>query len=101
MDQCKNCTLRGNIEGCLRTPCSHHESWMAQVLLDMLREARDSLNATIADAVAVERERCANICDGVRYAGYVPAEDGAAAAYYGDASGECADQIRAISNEQK
>ena len=27
-DQCKHCTVRGNIEKCLETNCSQHESWM-------------------------------------------------------------------------
>lgn len=28
MDQCTRCTMRGNIKGCLETPCNQHESWM-------------------------------------------------------------------------
>ena len=44
MDECKNCTMRGNLEGCMKTPCNHHQSWMAGQLLDMLREARDTID---------------------------------------------------------
>jgi hypothetical protein len=32
MDECQNCTMRGNLAGCLETPCNHHSSWMAQQL---------------------------------------------------------------------
>jgi hypothetical protein len=42
-----------------------------------------------------EREACAKVCDDIRYGGYVPPEDGAAATYYNDAANECAEAIRA------
>ena len=29
-DQCKHCTLRGDIDGCKSTECFQHESWYAQ-----------------------------------------------------------------------
>ena len=32
MDQCMNCTVRGDIDACMKTPCSQHESWYAQTL---------------------------------------------------------------------
>jgi hypothetical protein len=32
MDQCMNCTVRGNIDACIKTPCSQHESWYVQTL---------------------------------------------------------------------
>jgi hypothetical protein len=44
---------------------------------------------------AAEREACAKVCDDIRYGGYVPPEDGAAATYYNDAANECAEAIRA------
>ena len=28
MDQCKNCIMRGNFDGCLDTPCSHRDTWI-------------------------------------------------------------------------
>ena len=45
-----------------------------------------------------EREACAKVCDGIRYNGYVPPEDGAAADYYDDAAIDCATAIRARGN---
>ena len=27
-----NCTVRGDIDACMKTPCSQHESWYAQTL---------------------------------------------------------------------
>ena len=32
MDQCMNCTVSGDIDACMKTPCSQHESWYAQTL---------------------------------------------------------------------
>lgn len=32
MDQCMNCTVRGDLDACMETPCSQHESWYAQTL---------------------------------------------------------------------
>ena len=29
-DQCKHCTVRGNIEMCLQTECFHHQNWIAE-----------------------------------------------------------------------
>jgi hypothetical protein len=48
---------------------------------------------------AAEREACAKVCDGIRYSGYVPPEDGAAASYYDGAASDCADTIRARGNK--
>jgi len=47
------------------------------------------------DEVAAEREACAKACDGIRYNGYCPPEDGAARSYYNNAAEECAAAIRA------
>jgi hypothetical protein len=44
---------------------------------------------------AAEREACAKVCDGIRYNGYWPPEDGAAPDYYNSAAAECAATIRA------
>jgi hypothetical protein len=49
----------------------------------------------IREAVEREREACAKVCDGIRYSGYCPPEDGGAPRYYNDAAEECADTIRA------
>jgi hypothetical protein len=40
MDECKNCTLRGNLDDCLSSFCNHHESWMALELKSKL-DAKD------------------------------------------------------------
>ncbi len=48
---------------------------------------------------AAEREACAKVCDGIRYNGYCPPEDGAAPDYYNSAAAECAAVIRARGNE--
>jgi hypothetical protein len=48
--------------------------------------------ALVAEA---EREQCAKVCDGTRYSGYSPPEDGAAPDYYNSAAEECAAAIRA------
>ena len=30
LDECKHCTLRGDIKSCRAAICSHHESWYAK-----------------------------------------------------------------------
>jgi hypothetical protein len=51
--------------------------------------------AMVEEVVKAEREACAKVCDGIRYGGYCPPEDGAAPDYYNSAAAECADAIRA------
>jgi hypothetical protein len=46
-----------------------------------------------------EREACAKVCDSIRWSGYTPPEDGAAAEYYDSAASECAEQIMARGNK--
>lgn len=36
MDQCKECTLRGDIEKCQATTCSKHDSWYAKQLQEQI-----------------------------------------------------------------
>lgn len=39
-DQCKHCTVRGNLTECKKTPCGHHENWYAieqQKLIGILK----------------------------------------------------------------
>jgi len=31
MDECKNCTFRGDIKACLNVTCSRHDSWYATI----------------------------------------------------------------------
>ena len=46
-----------------------------------------------------ERKACAEICNSIRYEGYVPPEDGAASDYYNEAAIDCAELIRARGQE--
>jgi len=39
VDQCGNCIIKGNLDGCLKTDCSHHETWYAKKMSDELNEA--------------------------------------------------------------
>ena len=32
-DSCSHCKVRGNIDTCLATPCSTHDSWFAQQMI--------------------------------------------------------------------
>jgi hypothetical protein len=74
-------------------------------IIDMAREAQLSCGSDefllssvahfVALVTAAEREACAQLCDEVRWSGYVPPEDGAAATYYDEAATECAEAIRA------
>lgn len=52
-DQCKHCTLRGDIKKCKAAECFHHENWYAvqqQSEIDMLKQQRDELLAALKDA---------------------------------------------------
>jgi hypothetical protein len=51
------------------------------------------------EAVRLEREACVAICESTKHLGYVPAEDGAAREYYDAGAADCADAIRARSQE--
>jgi hypothetical protein len=63
MDVCNNCTVRGNLEGCMKTPCIHHQSWFSGQLLDMLREARDTIDSLGSYHAGAELcERIDDIC---------------------------------------
>jgi hypothetical protein len=69
--------------------------------MELYGHGRDQTNfvfilCRFANAIAAtEREACAKVCDGIRYSGYCPPEDGGAPRYYNDAAEECADAIRA------
>jgi len=43
MDQCTHCTLRGDLEGCLRTPCQQHDSWMVQQIKALAARRKKAL----------------------------------------------------------
>ena len=53
-DQCKHCTLRGDIKKCRAAECFHHENWYAvqqQSEIDQLKQQRDELLAALKEAV--------------------------------------------------
>jgi len=35
-DQCRTCTVRGNLNKCLSLKCFQHENWFARTLLDRI-----------------------------------------------------------------
>lgn len=37
-DQCQHCTVRGDYEKCIETPCFHHENWINLQRIDRIRE---------------------------------------------------------------
>ena len=41
MDQCQECTVRGDFQKCEATPCSKHDSWYALQLKKQLEEKKD------------------------------------------------------------
>ena len=53
----------------------------------------DELESFARAVAAAERAACIKVCDGIRYKGYVPPEDGAAAEYYDNAADDCANAI--------
>lgn len=43
-DQCKECTLRGDIQKCESASCSKHESWYALELKKQIEELKAQTN---------------------------------------------------------
>lgn len=33
IDICMNCTVKGDIDACLKTPCTQHNSWFAKTII--------------------------------------------------------------------
>jgi hypothetical protein len=42
-DQCKHCTLRGNLRKCLEVTCPKHTDWIVAVLQERVRDLEDLL----------------------------------------------------------
>jgi len=42
MDQCKHCTLRGDMVKCLKAECCIHESWFVKTIMDTSHRDRES-----------------------------------------------------------
>ena len=36
MDQCKNCTCKGDLDKCMATECSYHELWLIKALRETM-----------------------------------------------------------------
>ncbi len=57
-DQCINCTLKGNWEGCKATECFHHENWGWQQLerdnADLKRENERLTQKTLDQFVEIQ-----------------------------------------------
>jgi len=52
-DQCKHCTLRGDIEACRAAECSHHENWYAvqqQQEIERLKSEVEDLGYELLEA---------------------------------------------------
>ena len=43
MDLCNECSAKGNIEKCVATTCSKHESWYAVQLQEQIKQLQDQL----------------------------------------------------------
>ena len=61
MDQCTNCTMRGNLQGCLATKCNQHENWMVrelrQILMDIKYEVEPYIQEVDKPTVAERQAR--------------------------------------------
>ena len=50
-DQCKHCTVRGDIDKCMITTCSQHESWIAIVRMEHIKNLETWLEWIAAHSV--------------------------------------------------
>jgi len=75
-DQCKHCTVRGDLQTCSNTVCGHHDSWCNQALMSLIaklegelsdtckymesigEENSESALAVLEEAKRVKRSRC-------------------------------------------
>ena len=61
-DECKNCTVRGDYDECLKTKCNLHDSWFAKECLKQSRELETGLQFyiraldTICSALKINKE---------------------------------------------
>jgi hypothetical protein len=39
IDHCGNCTLKGDMKGCLAAPCQIRENWLVETIQEDLRQA--------------------------------------------------------------
>ena len=59
MDQCGNCTLKGDLIKCKEAPCSHHETWYAVTQQKLIEELEFTIKvlATPIDELK-EKDNC-------------------------------------------
>lgn len=56
MDECKNCTVKGDLGECLVTPCSIRESWFAITMMEQnaaLKREIEDLKAIALTAIDI------------------------------------------------
>jgi len=58
MDICMNCTVKGDIDACLKTPCSQHNSWFAKTII-----AEAEKQEPVAYRYWNEHNKCFFFCD--------------------------------------
>ena len=51
MDQCRHCSIRGDIETCLQTPCGVRDNWFAETIMDENRALKEKLENMKATAI--------------------------------------------------
>jgi len=44
VDQCQHCTLKGDFDKCIATPCFNHDNWWAKEIQERLRLAEMKAN---------------------------------------------------------
>ena len=54
MDQCTHCTVRGDMEQCLKTTCNIHESWHVQQLSAEVERLRNGLTIISCEPINAE-----------------------------------------------
>ena len=59
-DQCKNCTLRGDYEACIKTECFHHENWINVERIKRI----NNLERQLAEAREIIEECLSRTSDG-------------------------------------
>lgn len=67
INECRYCTLRGDIKKCKAVECFHHDNWYAvqqQSEIDQLKQQRDELLAALKQAVDCEMVPTSSARDG-------------------------------------
>ena len=59
-DQCAHCTLRGNYDGCIKTPCNRHESWIDLKRIEKIKNLAYVVRALLEYIDAIPDDVAAN-----------------------------------------